>query len=112
MGQAVIKLCGKKLSDSVDLFTLSDLKNMTHIIKNFEFKVLGSTGFENSQVTAGGIDTRLIDDKTMMSKSDKGLFMAGEILDVDGDCGGFNLHWAWSSALCAADGIIKYLDGK
>ena len=46
----------------------------------------------------------------MMSKRDEGLFAAGEILDIDGDCGGFNLQWAWSSACCAADGVIKYLE--
>ena len=45
----------------------------------------------------------------MMSKRDAGLFAVGEILDVDGDCGGFNLQWAWSSAMCAAEGIIGFL---
>ena len=41
----------------------------------------------------------------MESKTNKGLYAIGEILDIDGDCGGFNLQWAWSSAMCAADAI-------
>lgn len=111
VGQAVVKLSGKKLSDKVSDLKISDFKTMANIIKNMEFKVTGTTGFENSQVTAGGIDTTQFDRYTMMSKKDRGLFAAGEVLDIDGDCGGFNLQWAWSSAICAADGIIKYLGG-
>jgi predicted flavoprotein YhiN len=73
------------------------------------FEVTGTTGFDNSQVTAGGIDTDQFDSKTMMSKKDKNLYAIGEILDIDGDCGGFNLQWAWSSAFCAAESIIEDL---
>ena len=46
----------------------------------------------------------------MMSKKEKGLFCVGEILDVDGDCGGFNLQWAWSSSFAATDGVLEYLE--
>ena len=71
------------------------------------FTVTGNTGFINSQVTAGGLDTDGFDEKTMMSRENKGLYAIGEILDIDGDCGGFNLRWAWSSAMCAAENIVK-----
>jgi len=56
-------------------------------------------------VTAGGLDTAQFNCKTMESCDNKGLYAIGEILDIDGDCGGFNLQWAWSSALCAAENI-------
>lgn len=63
----------------------------------WEFEVMDTNSFANSQVTAGGIDTTDVDNETMESKLVPGLYFAGEILDVDGDCGGFNLQWAWSS---------------
>jgi predicted flavoprotein YhiN len=58
---------------------------------------MGTTGFENAQVTAGGIRTSEFDSHTLESKICPGLYAAGEVLDVDGCCGGYNLQWAWSS---------------
>ena len=109
VGQALIKLINKRLSDSVDTLKNTDLKQLAELIKSLSFEVKGTTGFDNSQVSAGGLDTCQFDNKTMMSKKDKGLYAIGEILDIDGDCGGFNLQWAWSSALCAAESIINDL---
>ncbi|MBO4468484.1 MAG: aminoacetone oxidase family FAD-binding enzyme [Clostridia bacterium] len=109
VGQQIIKMSGKKLSDNVDSISKSDVKTLCKIIKGMEFSVTGTLGYDNSQVTAGGLDTTQFDDTTMMSKKDKGLFCIGEILDVDGDCGGFNLNWAWASAICAAYGAIAFL---
>ena len=109
LGQALIKLTNKKLSDGVDSIKNNDLKQLASLIKSMSFEVAGTTGFDNSQVTAGGIDTDQFDSKTMMSKKDKNLYAIGEILDIDGDCGGFNLQWAWSSAFCAAESIIEDL---
>ncbi len=110
VGQAVVKNAGLSLNSGVDKLRNSDVKRMADIIKNMRFKVLGTMGFENSQVTAGGLDTRNFDNTTMMSLRDRGLFCIGEILDVDGDCGGFNLKWAWSSAFCAAEGVTEYTE--
>lgn len=56
---------------------------------------------DDAQVTAGGVKTDEINNSTMESKLVKGLYFAGEIVDVDGDCGGFNLQWAWSSGYVA-----------
>lgn len=72
------------------------------LLKSWTFKVTGTNSFKDSQVTSGGIDTREVDPATLESKLIKGLFFCGEILDVDGDCGGFNLQWAWSSGFTAA----------
>jgi len=75
--------------------------NILRLLKKWNFVVTGTNSFENSQVTAGGIDTREVDPKTLQSKIVPSLYFCGEILDVDGDCGGFNLQWAWSSGFLA-----------
>ena len=87
--------------------TWQEKKSLFKLFKHWEFKCIGANGFSNAQVTAGGIDTRDIDTVTLESKLVKGLFFCGEIMDVDGDCGGFNLQWAWSSGFAAALGATK-----
>ncbi len=106
LGQVILKSAGFKLSDKAQILDKSAVRTIAHIIKNMEFAVEGTTGFANAQVTAGGLDTTQFCDKTMESKDCKNLYCVGEILDIDGDCGGFNLGWAWSSAMCAVDAII------
>lgn len=108
IGQYILKKCGHGFTDKVSTLA-KDIKKIVSLIKNWRFEITGTTGFINSQVTAGGLDTHSFDENTMMSKKHAGLFVAGEILDIDGDCGGYNLQWAWSSAFSAAEGIIKYL---
>ncbi len=112
LGQTVLKSCGISLSESVKTLSKADIEKVCKALKGFKFNVTGSTGFVNSQVTAGGLSTNDFDSKTFACKRIKGLFAAGEILDIDGDCGGFNLQWAWSSAFAAANGIIEYLEEK
>jgi len=70
-------------------------------IKKFEFKINGSKGYKGAEVATGGVDTKEVDAKTMESKKQKGLYLVGEVLDVDGDRGGFNLHIAWVCGLRA-----------
>ncbi len=106
LGQVILKIAGCRLSDSVTALDAEKIHKIASLIKDFRFGVTGNTGFTNSQVTAGGLKTLQFDSKTMMSKLNKRLFAVGEILDIDGDCGGFNLQWAWSSAMCAADAIV------
>ncbi|NMM62089.1 NAD(P)/FAD-dependent oxidoreductase [Clostridium sp. P21] len=72
------------------------------LLKSWSFLVCDTNSFKNSQVTSGGINTKEVNPKTLESKIIKNLFFAGEILDVDGDCGGFNLQWCWSSGFIAA----------
>lgn len=82
-------------------------RNIYKLLKRWDFKVIGTNSFANSQVTAGGVNTNEVNPNTMESKLIPNLYFAGEILDVDGDCGGFNLQWAWSSAYTAAKNIKK-----
>lgn len=107
IGQVIIKSIGLSLGNFVSSLTDANIKAIAKKLKSFEFLVLGNTGFVNSQVTAGGIKTSQFDNKTMCSKTNPNFYMIGEILDIDGDCGGFNLQWAWSSAFCAAEDILR-----
>lgn len=69
---------------------------------DFRVPIRGYFGFERAQVSAGGVDLREVVPETMESKKLPGLYLCGELLDVDGLCGGYNLHWAWASAMAAA----------
>lgn len=71
-----------------------------------ETAVVGTNGFEKAQVSAGGVDCTEVTD-TLMSKRQRGLYFAGEILDIDGLCGGYNLQWAWSSGAVAGRAAAK-----
>ena len=106
LGQIIMKYSGHKLSKDVYELTKNDLKEIAFAIKNFKIKVTGVSGFQNAQVTAGGIETKDFCDKTMESKLQKGLYACGEILDIDGDCGGFNLQWAFSSGYVAGKSAL------
>ncbi len=108
LGQVILKDCGLKLSVSVGTLTAQNIEQIAAKIKSFEFSVVGNTGFNNAQVCCGGVkDTEL--SHKLESKKYKGMFFAGEIINVDADCGGYNLQWAWSSAAVASDGVLKCL---
>ena len=80
---------------------LTSREPLIRSIKAFPLTVKGSGGFERAQVCQGGVDTAEVDPVTMESRLCPGLFFAGEILDIDGKCGGYNLQWAWSSGAAA-----------
>ena len=65
--------------------------------KDFTLTLTGTEGFDSAQVTAGGIRTSGFDPETLQSWFMPRLFVCGELLDIDGDCGGYNLQWAWAS---------------
>ncbi|MEE0839247.1 MAG: aminoacetone oxidase family FAD-binding enzyme [Acutalibacteraceae bacterium] len=107
IGHTLLKISGIRLTTPVADFTDRDIRSLAESINKFTLTIFGTKGLLNAQVTAGGISTKDFDDTTMESKKYKGLYAVGEVLDIDGDCGGFNLQWAWSSAACAAEGIVK-----
>ena len=82
--------------------TWKEKKALINLMKSWEFKCIGTNGFQAAQVTTGGINTKEVDAETLQSKLVDNLYFCGELLDVDGDCGGFNLQWAWSSGFNAA----------
>ena len=91
----------------VDIAKKSAVYKVVHAIKAFTLKVEGPAGFESSQVTSGGINTADICVSDMQSKKVSGLYVIGEALNVDGNCGGYNLQWAFTSAMIAAEGILN-----
>ena len=108
IGQAILKQCGITLSNSSETLTNKDCRNITTTLKEFKFNCTGNTGFVNAQATSGGADLKDFND-SLMSKTRAGLFAVGEVLDVDGDCGGYNLQWAWSSAKTVANAVAEFL---
>ncbi|NLK21643.1 MAG: NAD(P)/FAD-dependent oxidoreductase [Epulopiscium sp.] len=85
----------------------TEIKSIINTLKDWKIPIKGTRSWMQSQVTAGGIDVADINPNTMESKLIKGLYFAGEIVDVDGDCGGFNLQWAWSSGHIAGENASK-----
>ena len=82
----------------------SDMGALSHLVKHFMLPVYGDCGFREAQVTKGGIPLSETTEH-MESKLRSGLFFAGEILNVDGECGGYNLQWAFTSAFLASEGV-------
>ena len=79
----------------------NDIKHLVELIKNYTVGIQKRRGFDFAQVTAGGVSTDEINPLTMESKKMKNLYFAGEIMDVDGICGGYNLHFAWATGAIA-----------
>lgn len=76
------------------------------VLQAWPFKVEGLRPFEQACVAKGGVDTKEIEKGTFRSLKNRNIYITGELLDIDGRCGGFNLHFAWTSALCAAKALL------
>ena len=74
-----------------------EIKKIVFALKALRVDICATKGFESAEVCAGGVDVRELDAKNLMSQKMKNLYFCGEVLDIDGDCGGFNLHFAWAS---------------
>ena len=97
LGRTIVTRLGYPLAMPVSRLTERDLGRVVGAVKRTEISILGHMGMDGAQVTAGGIKTGEADPETMESRIVPGLFLCGELFDVDGDCGGYNLQWAWSS---------------
>jgi len=82
-----------------------EINKLVHSIKSLSFTIIDTKGFDNCEVCSGGVDLNEINLYTMESKKQKNLYITGEVLDIDGDCGGYNLHFAWASAYATATAI-------
>ena len=101
LGRVVAKAAGLSLNGMVSDLSDPELQEVCSVVKSFEVPLTEPLGMDSAQVTAGGILTADFDPQTMESKLVPGLYACGEVLDIDGDCGGYNLQWAWSSGRCA-----------
>ena len=101
LGRVLTKAAGVRGSDRIRELTNEDLAQVCRLVKAFEVPLTEPLGMDHAQVTAGGVQTRDFDPHTMESRLLPGLYACGEVLDIDGDCGGYNLQWAWSSGRTA-----------
>lgn len=108
VGQTLLRCAGLG-PFSCPASNLSDrqAETLAKLMKSWEIPVTGTQGMGGAQVTAGGISLAEVWPETLMSRKVSGLYMAGEILDIDGDCGGYNLHWAWASAHAAVSAMLE-----
>ena len=107
LASALLKRIGISGTMPVQELDGENLEKLCRICKHFRTYIDKTNPFEQAQICAGGVDTREIDSDTMESKLVNGLYFAGEILDVDGICGGYNLQWAWTSGYLAGKGAAN-----
>lgn len=108
IGQVLLKEIGiAPLSREAYSLEYDEIRLCAKTIKNWKFNLTGTMSWNNAQVTKGGVLTKDFDSITFESHLVKGVYAAGEILDIDGDCGGYNLQWAWSSGYLAGEAAAK-----
>lgn len=107
LGRVVVKEAGISLHAPIHQLEDWELERACTTALHLQIPLTEPMGMDNAQVTAGGIYTSEFDSKTMESCLIPGLYACGEVLDIDGDCGGFNLQWAWSSGRCAGHAAGK-----
>ena len=102
LGRVLTATAGVRCKDCAALSD-SDVDALIKVVKSLEISLTDTLGMDSAQVTAGGILTAEFNAETMESRLVPGLFACGEVLDIDGDCGGYNLQWAWSSGRLAGE---------
>ncbi len=108
LGQITLKECGiAPLSRQAGSLTQAEIARYAALLKDWRLVVRDTNGLRQAQVTAGGVETSGFDSCTMASRLVSGLYACGEVLDIDGDCGGYNLQWAWSSGRLAAESAMQ-----
>ena len=100
----------RNMTDEISTLRDNELIQLARFIKAVDFDVISSASWKEAQVTSGGISGDCVDERLQL-RSEKGIFLCGEILDVDGDCGGYNLQWAWSSGIAAGRNCADSLRG-
>jgi Predicted flavoproteins len=101
----LLSICKGISTDNNDMVA----SNIASALKSWKFKIVSNVGYERAVVTAGGVSLSDISQKTMESKIISGLYFAGEVLDIDGDTGGYNLQVAFSTGALAAISAVKSL---
>lgn len=108
VAQAVLRAAGASSDGAASAL---DVTRLAAIVKDFRLEVIGRGDAKQAQVTRGGACVEGFDAATLASGLAPGVFAAGEVLDVDGRCGGFNLHWAWASGIVAGRGAAAHATG-
>ena len=105
LAQAVIKTSKIELNKNISDLTEKELKALVKTAKNMTFTVTGNAGFEQAQCALGGVKGNEIDGRTMQSRRVNNLYICGEAIDVCGECGGYNLHFAFASGIIAGESL-------
>lgn len=104
IAKAILERSGiKRITALVSDLADCELKAIAGILKAWKFPVIGPSDWQQAQITIGGMDLADFNPITLESRMARGVYAAGEILDIDGPCGGYNLHWAWSSGWLAGE---------
>lgn len=106
LAQAVTEAAGIPKETKVANLSKKERKAIVQHLKGWRFAVTGTQEWKRAEVTAGGIDVKDVNPETMESRLQRGLYFCGEVLDIDGDCGGYNLHWAWASGYLAGRSMV------
>lgn len=109
VGREILRTVFPNLPKTIAQFSKGQLSVVSKTVKHFCFPVLGLMQWDSAQVTAGGVPLAEVDCRTMESRKCRGAYLAGELLNVDGDCGGYNLHWAWSTGSIAGRACARSL---
>ena len=107
LGETVCKSVGVPPTKKVGELTTADIKNIASASKKFTFEISALRPFDDAQVTSGGADLKEFDSNTLESKKVKNLYCCGELLDIDGPCGGYNLLWAFASAMAVGESLMN-----
>jgi predicted Rossmann fold flavoprotein len=105
MATAILAMLALPVDRTLADVTREDRRRLVHAVTGWPLPVAGTRGYNYAEVTAGGVPLTEIDPATMESRLCRGLYLAGEILDVDGRIGGFNFQWAWCTAALAGRGV-------
>lgn len=107
LAHLIIRNCKLDLSGYAETLTLKEIKRIIEEIKSFKLEPKGFYSFDKAQITVGGIETSELDKKTLEIKKMPGAYACGEVLNIDGECGGYNIHFACASGYTVAQDIIK-----
>lgn len=107
MAQAIIKLANINGDKQANSISRLERQQIVRLIKNFPLKVQGVAGYEKAMVTAGGVSLKDVNPKNMNSKVIKNLYLAGEVLDLSGPTGGYNLQACWTTGYLAGENSVK-----
>ena len=109
IGQSILKRSGLDVTKSIATLNQKDIDTLASLLTRYAVRVYGVK--DNNQVYSGGVGLDTLD-SSLQVKGSTGLYCTGELIDVDGECGGYNLQWAWTSGMVVADALNKVTKGK
>lgn len=106
VSQVILKIANIRNTQKAGTLGIDEITRIVKAVKEFRTEVIAANSYDQAQICAGGVNTKEISAETMESLFVRNLYFAGEIMDVDGICGGYNLQWAWSSGYLAGKGAV------